>query len=196
VAFDYNLANNYARQIGQGSNAHRYPELTNMCTSYFLYLRKKLGFYCIPEKEIIRELAFDAVSDAIMAQGKRNLPFTICLQNSFRDLCRKHERIINDKYIQTVKGMCSIAGISLVIDMGAQVPSAEVQVHNADEIQLANAILDNHDRFSKKVVYQKSRGSTYPDLADVFSTTDNECKRVYWHDIRHIRKQFGQNYEN
>ena len=193
---DYSLANNYAEQIKQGSGAELHQKLANMCTSYLLYLRKKLGFYCIPVREITRELGADAVSDAIMAQEKRNLPFTICLHNAFRDRCRQRKRIIDDKYTKDVKSMCSIAGLPLVVDMGAQVPTAEVQVQNKEQIQLANKILDNHDRFSKKIVYQKMRGSTYPEMAEIFNTSQNECKRVYWHDMKDIRKQFEQNYEN
>ncbi len=196
MAFDYNLANNYAEQIGQGGNAELYPKLTNMCTSYFLCLRKRFGFYCIPVREVILELAADAVSDAIMAQGKRNLPFTICLQNSFRDCCRQRVRSIREQTAGDFVEQCDIAHAPLSIGLGARVPSAEVQVHSADEIQLVNEILNNHDPFSTKVIYQKNRGSTYPEMAGIFSTTVNECKRVYWHDIRHIRKQFGQNYEN
>lgn len=193
---DYDLANNYAEQIRQGGGTELHQKLANMCTSYLLYLRKKLGFHCIPVKEITCELAADAVSDAIVAKGRRNLPFTICLQNAFRDRCRQRKRIIDDKYTKHVKSMCSIVGLPLVVDMGVPVPSAEVQVQNKEQVQLANKILDSHDRFSKKIVYQKMRGSTYREMAEISSTTVNECKRVFWHDIRHIRKQFEQGYEN
>ncbi|MCK5000307.1 MAG: hypothetical protein KAS23_12260, partial [Anaerohalosphaera sp.] len=91
---------------------------------------------------------------------------------------------------------CDVAGLPLIVGMGTHTPSAEVRVQDAEQVELANKIMDNHDLFSKKVVYQKMKGSTYPEMADIFSTTLNECKRVYWHDMNHIRKQFGQNYEN
>ena len=193
---DYNLANNYAEQIKQGGDAELHHNLTNMCTSYLLYLRKKLGFYCISEVEIKRELAGDAVSDAIMVQDRRRLPFTICLHNAFRDRCRQRIRIIREQNTNDLMDKCDIAGSPLVVGMGAHIPSAEAKVQNAEQIELANMILDSHDRFSKKVIYQKMKGSTYPEMADIFSITLNECKRVYWHDIIHIRKKFEQNYEN
>jgi hypothetical protein len=193
---DYNVANNYAEQIKQGSGAELHQKLANMCTSYLLYLRKKLGFYCIPVREITHELGADAVSDAIMAQEKRNLPFTICLHNAFRDCCRQRVRIIREQNTNDLMDKCDIAGLPLVVGMGAHAPSAEAKVQNAEQIEFANTILDNHNRFSKRVIYQKIKGSTYPEMADIFNTTLNECKRVYWHDIYHIRKKFGQNYEN
>lgn len=193
---DFEIVNNYAKQIKQGAGAELHQKLANMCTSYLLYLRKKLGFHCIPIKEITRELAIDAVSDAIMVQERRNLPFTICLHNTFRDRCRQRVRIIREQNTIGIMGECDIADSSLVIGMGTHAPSAETKVQNAEQIELANAILDNHDRFSKKVIYQKMKGSTYPEMADIFSSTLNECKRVYWHDITHIRKKFGQNYVN
>ena len=193
---DYNLANSYAEQIKHGGGAELHQKLARMCTSYLLYLRKKLGFYCISELEIKSELAADAVSDAIMAQGRRNLPFTICLQNAFRDCCRERVRIIREQNTNDLIDKCDIAGLTLVVGMGTQSRSAETKVQNAEQVELANDILESHDRFSKKVIYQKMRGSTYPEMADIFNTTLNECKRVYWHDIHHIRKEFGQNYEN
>jgi len=193
---DYNLANSYAEQIKQGGGVELHQRLASMCTSYLLYLRKKLGFYCIPVREITCELVADAVSDAIIAQEKRNLPFTICLHNAFRDCCRQRVRIIREQNTNDLMGKCDIASFPLVIGMGSHIHSAEVKAQNAEQLELANKIMNNHDRFSKKVIYQKMRGSTYPEMADIFNTTLNECKRVYWHDIHYIRKKFGQNYEN
>lgn len=193
---DYDLANNYAKQIEQGGSAQQHQKLAGMCTSYLLYLRKKLGFHCIPDREITHELATDAVSDAIMAQARRNLPFTICLHNAFRDCCRQRVRIIREQYVGGIMEKCDVSNPPFMIGIGMQSDSAEDQAQNNELLKLAHKAIDNHDRFSKKVLYQKSKGSTYPEMADIFSTTLNECKRVYWHDINHIRKQIGQNYEN
>ena len=193
---DYDLANNYAEQIKQGGGAELYQKLANMCTSYLLYLRKKLGFHCIPVREISLELAADAVSDAIIAQGKRNLPFTICLHNTFRDRCRQRHRVIQGRNMDYIMDKCGIASLAFISDIDTHTPSAEVRVQNAEQIELANKIMDSHDRFSKRVINQKMKGSTYPEMADIFGTTLNECKRIFWHDMNHIRKQFGQNYEN
>ena len=193
---DYDLANNYAEQIKQGGGAELYQKLANMCTSYLLYLRKKLGFHCISVREITLELTADAVSDAIIAQGKRNLPFTICLHNTFRDRCRQRYRVIQGQNVDYIMGKCGIASLAFISDIDTHTPSAEVWVQDAEQIELANKIMDNHDRFSKRVIYQKMKGSTYPEMADIFDTTLNECKRIYWHDMNHIRKKFGQNYEN
>ena len=35
----------------------------------------------------------------------------------------------------------------------------------------------------------------YPEMADIFKTTLNECKRVYWHDIKDLRKKLNPNPE-
>ena len=193
---NFETANNYAKQLKQGADAELHQKLADMCTSYLLYLRNTLGFRCIPVRDITQELAMDAVSDAIMVQESRNLPFTICLHNTFRDRCRQRVRIIREQNTIGIMGECDIVDSSLVIGMGTRALSAENKAQNAEQLELANTILDNHDRFSKKVIHQKMKGSTYPEMADIFSSTLNECKRVYWHDITHLRKKFGQNHVN
>lgn len=193
---DYNLANDYAEQIKQGGSAELHQKLAEMSISYLLYLRKKLGFQCIPVVEIKHELSADAVSDAILAQERRNLPFTICLHNAFRDRCRQRVRTIKQRDAKYLMDKCGVTSMPFIRDMGTHSHSVEVQVQDAEQVELVSKMMDSHDRFSKRVIYQKIKGSTYPELADIFSTTLNECKRVFWHDVNHIRKQFGQNYEN
>ena len=54
---------------------------------------------------------------------------------------------------------------------------------------LSQEILDRHEPFSKKVVYQRMDGLTYTELIELFSKPLNECKRVYGHDLYHMRKE-------
>jgi hypothetical protein len=189
---DFDLANQYARQILEGKD-DQYQELVKMCLPYLYYLRKKMGFYSISLKEVKNELAADAVSDAIMVQRRRKLPFSICIHNSFRDICRKRNRIIREHNANNIVSQFDIEESGKVVFAGIRHPSPQVKACDNELIELANNILKNHNRFSKQVVYQKTRGSTYPEMADIFSTTLNECKRVYWHDINHIREKLNPN---
>lgn len=191
---DFDLANQYAKQILEGKD-DRYQELVKMCLPYLYYLRKKMGFYRISLKEVKNELAADAVSDAIMAQQIRELPFSICIHNSFRDICRKRNRIIREHDTNNIVSQCDIDESREVVGGGTRYPSPQAKVQDNELVELANNILKNHNRFSKQVVYQKTRGSTYPEMADIFSTTLNECKRVYWHDINHIREKLNPDLE-
>lgn len=189
---DFDLANQYAKQILEG-NDDRYQELVKMCLPYVYYLRTKMGFYRISLKEVKNELAADAVSDAIMAQRRRKLPFSICIHNSFRDICRKRNRIIREHDTNNIVSQCDIEESRKVMCAGTRHPSPQVKARDNELVELANNILKNHNRFSKQVVYQQTRGSTYPEMANIFSTTLNECKRVYWYDINHIRKKLNPN---
>jgi len=190
---DFDMANQYAEQIRQGKEDQLFQELITMCIPYLLYLRKKLGFHNISLKDVRTELAADAVSDAIMAQQIRKLPFSICIHNTFRDLCRKRNRIIREHDTDNIISNCDIEESRKVMGGGTRYPSPQVKAQDNELVELANNILKNHNRFSKQVVCQKTRGSTYLDMADIFSTTLNECKRVYWHDINHIREKLNPN---
>ena len=189
---DFDLVNQYAKQILEGKD-DQYQELVKMCLPYLYYLRKKLGFCSISLKEVKNELAADAVSDAIMAQRIRELPFSICIHNSFRDICRKRNRVIREHDTNNIFSQCDIDESREVVGGGTRYPSPQVKVQDSELVEFANNILKNHNPFSKQVVYQKTRGSTYPEMADIFSTTLNECKRVYWHDINHIREKLNPN---
>ena len=124
-----------------------------------------------------------------MAQERRNLPFTICLHNAFRDCCRRRLRSIREQDIRGMINKCDIRSLPKVIGLGPPRKTAEDQVEDDEIVELARNILKNHDRFSRQVVYQKTRGSTYPEMAVIFGKVLDECKRVYWHDIDHLRSK-------
>ena len=191
---DFDLANQYAKQILEGKD-DQHKELVKMCLPYLYYLRKKLGFYSISLKEVKNELVADAVSDAIMAQQRRELPFSICIHNSFRDICRKRNRITREHDMNDIVSQCDIVESRKVMGGGTRYPSPPAKAQDNELVELANNILKDHEDLSKKVVYQKTRGSTYPEMATIFKTVLNECKKVYWHDINDLRKKMNPNPE-
>ena len=188
---DFDLANQYAEEISQGGNQERHRELVAMCVPYLLYLKKRFGFHCILRGEVKNELAADAVSDAIVDRQRRNLPFTLCLQNTFRDLCRKRVRITREHDSNNIIDKCDIKLPGLMVGVSTPYPSPPAKAQDNELIKLAKNILNDHEPFSKEVVYHKTRGSTYPEMGDVLKTTSNECKRIYWHDIDDIRKKLN-----
>lgn len=187
---DFKLVNQYAQRIRQGEN-ELYEKLVSMVLPYFLYLRKKLGFYKISRKDVKNELALDAVADAFIKQEQRSLPYSICLHNAFRDNCRARMRIIREQYVDYTLSKCDIPDSFVVMIASQRFAHPETGAEQNEANELASEILKNHDPFSKKVIYQRVRGSTYPELAQIFDRTDNECKRVYWHDINHLRAKLN-----
>lgn len=187
---DFQRANQYADRIAKKGDSELYNSLVSMCTPYLLYLRIKLGFCIITEEEIKDELASDAVSDAIMKDCDKdcdNIPFVFRLKNTFRDVCRIRVRAIREQDSNQRIADCDIRVPKLLMGTGTPPPSPPVESQKNELVKLANELLANHDPFSRKVVIQKSRGATYPDMSDIFETTSNECKRVYWHDLLHVR---------
>ena len=191
---DFNRANQYAAKIEQSGDAQQHEELVSMCIPYLLHLRTKLGFHSITRKEVKGELASDAVADAIIKKSGK-LPFSYCLHNTFRDLCRKRERITREHDSNEMISQCDIRIPRLLMGTGTPPASPPAQSQVNEIIELANSILADHDPLSKKMVYQKTRGSTYPEMSDIFETTSNECKRVYWHDVHVIREMLNPNPE-
>ncbi len=153
---DFELANQYAERIRAGETGKLRQDLVAMCTQYLLSLRKRLGFYCIPIREVWEELASDAVSDAILVQYERKLPFAICLQNTFRDCCRQRARILRESYMGDLVKICEVRGPSSVIGFGTQPSLPDVQAQQNEQVALANTILEGHPPFSKKLVYQRT----------------------------------------
>ena len=186
---NYKLANQYANQIKLGGNGEILKKLVSMCIPRLLYWRLKLEFYRIPIADIKKDLAADAVSTAIVTQKIRNLPFTICLHNAFRDCCRLRRKSLREQDRKGIIDKCDIYSVRSVLGMGPRRPPAEGQMEDDEIVELAYNILKTHDRFSRQVVCQRTRGSTYPEMAEIFGETLDKCKRVYWHDIDHLRSK-------
>ena len=176
---DFKVANEYVQRIEQGENGELLKKLSGLCLPYFLSLRKRLGFYGIPESEVRNELTSDAISKAFIDQKRRGLPYSFCLHNAFRDCCRERLKSIREQYNDDI--------FDKIIHQRYIPPDYQAQVNEIEE--LVSRILEDHEPLSKQVVFQKMKGSTYPEMAEIFRTTSNECKRVYWHDFNDIQKK-------
>jgi len=184
---DFDLANRYAEEVIQNNDEQRRKELIVMCFPYLMGVRKRFGLHSISLEEMRNELASDAVSDAIAIMRSRNLPFGICLQNVFRDICRDRIRIIREHDSNNIMEQCDIPIRGVLLGISTPYPPPPVQSEDNELIELTHGVLKDHDPFSRQIIYHKIRGSTYPEMAEIFETDKNECKRVYWHDINEIR---------
>ncbi len=191
---DFEQANSIADRISQGENSGLYEQLVRECVPYCLYLKQKLGFHQILDKEVAKEFAADAVSDAIMVKENRGLPFAICLHNTFRDRCREMCRIVRERSKENITTKCDIQNPPPVIGVGPRRPSPLIQAEKNEERDLFRNELEHHEKFSKTLIYQRMRCLTYKEMAAIFDTTINECKRVFWHDFNVIRDKLRQHY--
>lgn len=189
----FKKADQFAEQFGQKISDEQLQELILICMPYFMYLRKSFCFFRIPIEDIKKEIAPSSINQAFLIQQRRKIPFSLCLQNAFRDCCRKQMRLLREHDADNIAIRCYIEKSQKLLDNSIGYPSPEVKAQENDLVELVDNILKKHSRFSKQVVYQKTRGSTYPEMADIFKTALNECKRIYWHDIYHIREKLNHN---
>jgi len=191
---DFEQANSIADRISKGENSGLYEQLVRECVPYCLYLKQKLGFYQILQKDVAKEFAADAVSDAIMVKENRGLPFAICLHNTFRDRCREIYRSIRERSKEDILKKCEVQNPLLFIRVGTKETSPPIQAERNEERDLFRNELEHHEKFSKTLIYQRMRCLTYKEMAAIFDTTINECKRVFWHDFNIIRDKLRQHY--
>ena len=188
-------ADQFAEQFGQKIDDKQLQELILTCMPYFMSLRKKFRYFRIPIEDIKNEIAPSAISQAFIIQQRRKISFPYCLQNAFRDCCREQLRRLRERGAQNIISQCGIEEHGKLMCSGTKHPSPQIKAQDKELVELATDILKNHEELSKRAVYQKTRGSTYPEMADIFKTTLNECKRVYWHDINDLRKKLNPNPE-
>ena len=191
----FKKADQFAEQFDQEISNDQLQDIILTCMPYFMYLRKAFGFLRIPTEDIKKEIAPLVINQAFLIQQRRKISFSYCLQNAFRDCCREQLRQLRERYAGNIISKCDICESREVVGSGTRYPSPELKVQEHELFELATNILKDHEDLSKKVVYQKTRGSTYPEMAAIFSTTLNECKRVYWHDINDLRKKLNPNPE-
>lgn len=191
---DFEQVNSIADRISKGENSGLYEQLVRECVPYCLYLKQKLGFLQILDTEVAREFAADAVSDAIIVKENRGLPFAICLHNTFRDRCRQIYRSIRERAREDILKICEVQNPPSTIGTGPKKPSPPIQAERNEEKELFRNELENHEKFSKTLIYQRMRCLAYKEMAAIFDTTINECKRVFWHDFNAIKNKLRHRY--
>ena len=192
---DYELIDQCAERMRKDDNKLR-DELVSLCIPYLLHIRIKWGFQSIPVKEVKDELVSDAIAEAFIKQTKGSLRFSLRLRNTFRDLCRARVKILRQERNIDIADACGISPPSSAFRGNTQPGSPNAEPDQNEKIRLVKEILQNHDPFSKKVVYEKVRGSTYAEMADIFGTLWVECKRVYWRDLYHLRKKLNKKFRH
>ena len=186
------LADHYLERICQGDDK-QFKNLLSACIPFFLSFRKKYGFSHIPVDDVKEELAAEAVHRAFISHKINNKRFSFYLINAFRDCCRERTRIENSGRIDNIIDKC---GLQFALNAGRskQPISSEVRAQRNEFVEQVFLILKDHPAFSKKLVFERTRGSTYPEMASIYRKSLNECKRVYEHDIYHIRKNINRDH--
>lgn len=187
------LADEYAERIRSGEGGEIFDKLVRMCIPYLVYLKTRLGFCGISDNDVRDELAADTVSDAIMKEDSKH-PFSYRLHNTFRDLCRQRERALKDgnrKHIERLIKKYETRGTPIA-SLNPQPATTESNIQQREEKLLVLKALQGHPEFSKKVVFQRFRGSSYSEISQIYTKSFNECKRVFEHDYYHIKKKFSR----
>ena len=188
------FADECLERVGQGDN-EQFQNLLSACMPFFLYFRKKYGFSHIPVDEVKEVLAAEAINRAFIKHKMNDKRFSFYLINTFRDCCRERTRIGNQTRITDIIDKC---GLQFALNAGRskQPISAEIQAERNEFVEQVHFILKDHPPFSKKLVFEKTRGSTFPEMASLYRKSLNECKRVHQHDIYHIRKNINRDHDD
>lgn len=176
---DFESANQLAERISRGENGCLLQRLIQLCTPYLLYVKRRFGFHRISCKEVVEELASDAVSDTIAIKQYKKLPFTICLQNEFRNRCRQIYRIRREQAIDELEALFDVSNTRPTIRIGAKWPSPEIQAQRNEERELFHKELENHGKLSKRVIYLRLSGSSYEEIAEICGKTPGQLRSIY-----------------
>ena len=188
------LADDCLERIRQGDE-RQFENLLSACIPFLLCFRKKFGYFHIPVEDVKEDLAFEAINRAFINHETKNKPFSFFLINAFRDCCRRRTRTENSERITKIVDKC---GLQHTLDFGQnpQPIPPDVQVQRDEFVEQVRLILKDHPSFSKKLVFEKMRGATFPEMVSMYRESLNECKRVYQHDIYHIRKNINRSFHN
>ena len=194
---DFELANQWADRISRGENGGLHKKLVSLCMPYFFYLKRRFGFNDISSDDIKKELANSAVNMAASIKGEKGKPFTICLQNAFRDCCRELQRIIRERYAGDLLAEIDEVVIEprKTVAGGRKQTSSVFKAQKQEEMEAVREELRMHENLSKKIIIRKMKGSTYQEMALSFNKPFNECKKVFWHNVNTIRNNLKDFYK-
>lgn len=190
---DFRIADQLADRIIKGGNGDLYQTLVQMCIPYLMSVKRRYGFWRVTKKTVVDELAAAAVSDGISRQKLLGRTFMVWLPNAFRDHCRRVDREIRQEKLRKAIEECGISYSPRTI--GAH-PEKRPDEKAADNEALRSIWeeLAKHEEGSKAAVAERTRGSSYQEIATILGRTADQCKTVYWHDARLIRASIGQRF--
>ncbi len=191
---DYKKANQIAERIRNGENSVLYKELALMCTPYLLWVKKKYKFYCIPDDDAKRILVYEAVNDSIVPIRK-NKPFTICLQNAFRNCCRDWIKNYHHKKRAKIWAEFDFNDYETAGYGGSKENlSPEVVASEGEMIKALMEELMKDGQFSREVIFRRMSGDSYAEIAEAKKKTHSECKNVFWCNFDHLKKRLTRRF--
>lgn len=184
---DFEQAYQLAERINRGENGRLLQKLIKLCIPYLIYTMRRFGFHRISCKEVVEELAADAISDTIAIKQYKKKPFAICLQNEFRNRCRQIYRIRREQAVDELEAMLEVPNSRSDIRVGTKWPAPEIQAQRNEERELFRKELENHGKLSKQVIYLRLSGSSYEEIAEICGKTPGQLRSVFWHNFDKIR---------
>lgn len=194
MSMDYEKANQIADRIRNGENSKLYRELASMCTPYLLYIKKKFRFHRIPHQVAKDELVHDAVADSIVPIRKGK-PFTLCLQNAFRDCCRDWIKNYRHQKIAELWEEFSFDDFETTGYAGnKKFPLPDIVAAKCEMSKLLHEELMKDEPFSREVVFRRIGGDNYEEIAKDKDSTHRECKNTFWRNLDHLEKRMNHRF--
>jgi len=181
---DFDHAAELADRISKGENGTLHKQLLDMCTPYLWGVKRRLGFYWISYREVVEELALDAIADTILAVRDRNCAFAARLQNAFRDCCRQRRRHICRLSLEELKKKLDPS--CLPGSTGSQSPP-DIGLEQEELTELIHREMQNHGKNSKTAIYERMRGSSYEEIALILGKSAHGSRALFWDNLKRIR---------
>lgn len=185
LSVDFDCAAELADRISKGENGQLHQQLLDMCIPYFVGVKTRFGFHRISYRDIVEELAADAITDTIFALGDRKLAFGVRLQNAFRKCCRQRYRCMRRPTSEELAKRCDLPYVPGIT--GSR-PAADGGVEPNEWIELVHQELQNHTKPSKTAIYERMRGSSYEEIAVILGKTAHRSRALFWGNVKQIRK--------
>jgi hypothetical protein len=167
-----------AEQITQGRNGNKFSELVRMCLPFFRRIKYRFGFVTIDDALVASELAASAVGMGIARWKGGNSCLWICLQNAFRDECRRH--VTRESHGNFEKIAEAIA---------ATTEDSAARAEERDSVIWARRELAREDRRCQIVVRLWMKGATYVEIGQQLGVDPDKIKRMRVANLEAIRRR-------
>lgn len=178
---DFDYAAELAVRISRGENSKLHKQLLTMCIPYFLRVKIRFGFDRISDRDVVEQLAHEAIADTIVSLKNRKVAFWVLLQNAFRKCCRQRYRQMYRPSLEELMKRCGILGPR------SEQPAPDVLTAKNDECELICRELHNHGESSRTTIYERMRGSSYKEIGVILGKTAHQSRALFRYNVNKIR---------
>jgi DNA-directed RNA polymerase specialized sigma24 family protein len=173
-----------------GGNGTAYRELREISAGFLWSIRRQYGFFEIPATEIQGNMLDDVLQEAMLRHKQTGTRFQQCLQNSFRDECRRRKRLARfQNWGDLSASLASGKTVPIINSSPEADETPEIRATKNEAVHKAVSLVRKASPLCQRVLLLFCKGRRDGEIALKLQLSHATVKNTRQGNVRHIRQQ-------